>query len=288
MASRVKLPFILARAFVAAETMEGALPVLQRLYRQGLHTTVDVLGEHMATHERTVTARDTYVRLLETLGSTTGVDNNISIKLSMIGLAISESTCAHNLYPILETARKLNAFVRLDMEGSELLAPTLRIFEAALPEYRRHLGVVLQAYLHRTPDDVARMCSLKARVRLVKGAYKEPKSIAFQRMDRIRANFTACMRVLLTSGTFPAIATHDDLLLSETKAFALEKGVPPKAFEFQMLYRIRPQTQVRLVEAGYGVRVYVPYGDQWFPYYFRRLRERKENILFLFRNALRR
>ena len=288
MAVRVKLPFFLARGFVAAETMHGALPVLERLSRQGLHTTVDALGEDVTTLERTVAARDVYVQLMQALNSTPSVDNNISIKLSMIGLAISESVCMDNLLPILETARKLDGFVRLDMEGSALLAPTLRIFEAALPEFGRHVGVVLQAYLRRTPDDVARMCHLKARVRLVKGAYKEPARIAFQRLEQVRSNFLECMRMLLSSGTFAAIATHDDVLLSKTRAFAIAENIPPDSFEFQMLYGMRPQTQARLVGAGYGMRVYVPYGDQWFPYYYRRLRERKENALFFLKNALRR
>ena len=288
MANRFKLPFFLARGFVASETMEGALPVLQHLSSQGLRTTVDVLGEHELTRNRTVAARDVYIRLLQSLGATPGVENNISIKLSMIGLAITESVCADNLRPILKTARALNAFVRIDMEGSSLLTPTLRIFETFLPEYRRHLGIVLQAYLHRTPGDVARMCDLKARVRLVKGAYKEPERIAFQRMDQVRDCFKDCMQMLLRSGTFPAIATHDNSLLSATKAFAKEEGVPPESFEFQMLYRIRPQTQLALISEGYGMRVYVPFGDQWFPYYYRRLRERRENILFLLKNVLRR
>ena len=287
---RLKLPFFLAKGFVASETMEGALPVLQHLSAQGLGITVDVLGEHIKDRSRARASRDTYIALLKALAECHrlhGVDNNISIKLSMIGQVIDEDFCLDNLLAILNEARRQDAFVRLDMEGTQILDSTLRLFEAVYPTHGRHVGVVLQAYLKRTRSDVERMCDMNARVRLVKGAYKEPERLAYQRMDRIHDNFVACMKMLLSSGTFHGIATHDDRLLEATRSFAQAEGVAREAFEFQMLYRIRPQTQLRLVREGYRMRVYVPYGEQWFPYYFRRLRERKENVFFLLSHAFR-
>ena len=285
-----KLPFFLAKGFVASETMEGALPVLRGLTEQGLSITVDVLGEHVKARPRAIAARDAYIRLLQALSTSQnlyGVENNISIKLSMIGQVIDEDFCLENLFAILDVARKNNAFVRLDMEGTPILESTLRLFDTVYPSHGSHVGIVLQAYLKRTRRDVERMCDLKAHVRLVKGAYKEPAHLAYQSMERIRDNFVACMKMLLASGTYHGIATHDDRLLEATRCFADIENISPNAFEFQMLYRIRPHTQLRLAREGYRMRVYVPYGDQWFPYYFRRLRERKENVFFLLRNAFR-
>ncbi len=266
------------------------MPVLRRLTDQGLGITVDVLGEHVKDRARAEAARDAYVALLQALAESHrlhGVDNNISIKLSMIGQVIDEDFCLENLLAILDAARSQDAFVRLDMESTGILDSTLRLFDAVYPTHGRHVGVVLQAYLKRTRRDVERMCDMRARVRLVKGAYKEPERLAYQRMEQIRDNYVACMKVLLKSGIYHGIATHDDRLLNATQTFAQAEGISRDAFEFQMLYRIRPQTQLRLVQQGYRMRVYVPYGEQWFPYYYRRLRERKENVFFLLSHAFR-
>jgi len=179
------------------------------------------------------------------------------------------------------------AFIRLDMEGSDVTESTIGIFERVHSEYRDHVGIVLQAYLKRTRDDIENMCERGARVRLCKGAYREPASIAYLKMTQIRDRYMEYAQTLLSRGHFPGIATHDDLLIEATKTFAASQAIPLDQFEFQMLYGMRPDTQASIASEGYGMRVYVPYGNMWFPYYSRRLRERKENIFFLFRNLIR-
>ncbi len=283
----VRLPFFLARGFVAAETISGALPVIGRLHDEGLLTTVDLLGEHVKQRDYALRGRDAYIELLQALAAHDGLERNISIKLSMIGQIIDEDFCLDNLRAILKVAKATQAFVRLDMEGTSILESTLRLFEATFPDYRQHVGVVLQAYLKRTENDIERMCELKARVRLCKGAYKEPPRLAWQRMSKIRERYVAYMKELLKRGHYPAIATHDNRLIQATQAFAREASIDPGRFEFQMLYGLRSLTQHQIVKAGYNMRVYVPYGNMWLPYYSRRLRERPQNVMFLLSNVFR-
>ena len=259
----IRLPFALARGFVAAETLNGAIPVVKRLHDQGLLTTVDLLGEHVSRRNLALQGRDSYLQLLRALSSLPELERNISIKLSMIGQVIDEDFCIENLRILLDEAQLLNAFIRLDMEGSSVLNSTMRIFETVFPSYSAHVGIVLQAYLKRTVKDVEHMCDLGARVRLCKGAYREPATTALQRMPSIRSQFITCMQTLLKHGNYPAIATHDDHLIAATKSFALESSIAPEKFEFQMLYGLRPQTQKRIVRQGYNMRVYVPYGRMW-------------------------
>ena len=286
----MKLPFFLARRFVAAEKLEDTLPVLQDLHGKGLHTTVDLLGEYISERRLALLARDAYIDLLHTLAhehQNNGVDPNISIKLSMLGLKADEDFCLDNLRQLLAVATAHNAFIRLDMEGSDVTESTLRLFETVYPECPDRVGIVLQAYLKRTREDVERMCELNARVRLCKGAYKEPPEIAHQSMDVIREHFVAYMKMLIPNARYPGIATHDDLLIDATKQFVAEQRIDHDQFEFQMLYGLRPKTQQQIARAGYHMRVYVPYGTRWLPYYSRRLRERKENIFFLFKHMFR-
>ena len=278
----MKLPFFLARKFVAAETLEGALPVVRSIKAEGLSTTFDKLGEYVSDRSVATEAKDEYITLIRTLNEATGrIDQNISIKLSMLGQKIDEAFCIDNLHEVLTEAKQTGTFVRLDMEGTDITESTLSIFEKVYPDYRDHVGVVLQAYLKRTKEDIDRMCELQARVRLCKGAYSEPASVAWQDMPTIRDRFLEYMETLITKGRFPGIATHDDLLINATKAFVAERGISKDRFEFQMLYGLRSDTQRDIAGEGYGMRVYVPYGDQWFPYYSRRLRERKENVWFI-------
>ena len=274
---------------MAGETLDTALPTVRALRAEGLFVTLDLLGEDVADRAQAEAAALEYVRILRVLASEqTDLPPNISIKLSMIGQRIDQAFCVEKLRHILDEARELGGFVRLDMEGSDLRPVTLAMFEEVYPDYRAHVGVVLQAYLHRTAQDVARMCALGARVRLCKGAYKEPPEIAYQDMPTIREHFKREMAQLLTEGTYPGIATHDDELIAATKAFVKANDIPRDAFEFQMLYGIRPDTQRALVREGYNVRVYIPFGTEWGPYFTRRLRERKENVWFVAKNLFRR
>lgn len=283
----MKLPFILARRFVAAETLEETLPVVAALNERGMAVALDRLGEYTLSREQAGLARDAYIELVRTIKGGRGGGTyraNISIKLSAMGQKIDRDFCLSNLRKLLEAAQEHDVFVRLDMEGSDVTASTLEMFETVFPNFPEHVGPVLQAYLHRTAGDVDRMCDLNARVRICKGAYREPESIAFQQMEKIRERFLSYAYQLIRSAPFPGIATHDRRLIDATKAFAAGERIAPDRFEFQMLYGIRPDTRQRLVDEGFNVRVYVPYGTQWLPYFSRRLRERKENVWFVARN----
>lgn len=281
------LPFALARRFVAGETLDAALPAVATLLDEGLFVTLDLLGEHVRQPARAAASADAYRDLIARLADlrdrrglpaeTVG----ISIKLSMIGQVIGRALCETTLRSILDDARAADLFVRLDMEGTDLTESTLGLFEAVYPEYPDHVGPVLQAYLHRTAADVARMVDLNARVRLCKGAYAEPLTVAYQDMPTIRWHYRQHAARLVTEGRYPAIATHDDGLIAAVRQIADERGVSRDAFEFQMLYGLRPDTQRQIVRDGYRMRVYVPYGTEWVPYFTRRLRERKENVLFV-------
>jgi proline dehydrogenase len=294
----MKLPFFLARRFVAGETLDEALPAVRDLNTKGLHVALDLLGEHVRSREVATAACDRYVDLVHTLAEHTGRQtsgqtrngaprNRISIKLSMLGQLIDEDFCLGNLRRVLDAAATHDMFVRLDMEGSDLTQSTLDLFEAVYPDYAGYVGPVLQAMLKRTRGDVARMCDLGASVRLCKGAYAEPPATAHQNMDVIRARFLDYAQQLLQYTHYSGIATHDDRLIRGVKAFAQQERIDAEQFEFQMLYGLRHTTQVELAKAGYNTMVYVPYGTEWFPYFARRLRERKENVFFVMRNLVR-
>ena len=281
------LPFALARRFVAGQTLEDALPALDPLLDSDLFITLDLLGEHVHDRGRATGFADAYGDLVARLADHRDARGAapesvaVSIKLSMIGQVIDRDLCEANLRDVLTRARDADLFVRLDMEGSDITQSTLDLFEAVYPDFPDHVGTVLQAYLHRTAADVARMCELGARVRLCKGAYKEPPSIAYQDMPTVRWHYRQHAKALLTEGRYPGIATHDDQLIGAVRQFAEERGVDRDAFEFQMLFGLRPETQRQLVEDGYRMRVYVPYGTEWLPYFSRRIRERKENAFFV-------
>ncbi len=284
----MNLPFFLARRFVAGETIEEVLPVVDRLNADGLHVALDKLGEHVHDRDAAVAARETYVDLVRTLAGRSGDQyrNRISIKLSMMGQLIDEDFCLDNLRRLLEVAAEHDIFVRLDMEGSALTASTLDLFEAVYPDFPDHVGPVLQAMLHRTDRDVDRMCELGASVRLCKGAYAEPAALAYQDMPQIRERYLDYMERLLQHTSYSGIATHDDQLLRATKTFADRHDIAPDRFEFQMLYGLRRETQREMVREGYNMMVYVPYGTDWWPYFSRRLREKKENVWFVVKALL--
>ena len=285
----MRLPFFLAKRFVAAESLGETLPVAAALHRKGLRVTLDQLGEYISDPELAASSRDAYIELIRDLAnSAEGIDCNISIKMSMLGQKIDESFCLDNLHQLLCVAKENDAFVRLDMEGSDVTESTLSIFERVHPEYPNNVGIVLQAYLRRTSEDVTRMCELNARVRICKGAYKEPASVAYQNMNDIRDRFIEQTETLISRGRYPGIATHDDILIRQTKEFVRANDIPAEKFEFQMLYGIRPNTQISIASEGYNMRVYVPFGRMWLPYFSRRLRERKENVFFVLMNMFRR
>ncbi|WP_372904040.1 proline dehydrogenase family protein [Rhodohalobacter sp.] len=276
----MKLPFVFAKRFVAGETFESTVPKIKALNKKGIKVTLDLLGENV---KKKTTADDTvkeYIRLLNDIHEA-GLKSTISIKLTMLGLDIDSEYCRDNLYLLLDEAKRLDSFVRIDMEGSDYTQQTIDIYKEAFKQYGKHVGIVIQAYLHRTKEDIADIAELGADVRLCKGAYGEPERVALQNMPAIREAFKEYTKVLLEKTTFPRIATHDDELIEWVKEYTEEKKIGQARYEFQMLYGLREETMEQLTKDGYNTRVYVPYGTMWFPYFKRRLMERKENIFFV-------
>lgn len=275
-----------ARRFIAGETLAEAIAAARQLEGQGLLVTLDALGESVATGAEADAATRQYLTLFEPIAAS-GIGRNVSLKLTQLGLTIDRATCVDNLRRVLDGAGAHDFFVRIDMENSPFTTVTLEIFETMWQQGYRNAGIVLQSSLRRSESDVARMNELGARVRLVKGAYKEPKQVAYQAKADVDAAFVRIMRVLLTAGTSPAIATHDPAMIDATRAFAREHGIPNDRYEFQLLYGIRRDLQASLVREGRRVRVYVPFGREWFPYFMRRLGERPANVGFVIRGILR-
>jgi proline dehydrogenase len=278
------------RRFVAGETVEEAIAVVHQLNQEGLHATLDHLGEEVTSASQAGQATAQILGLLEAIEAS-DVQSGVSIKLTQLGLAFDPDLAAENLERIVGRAAQAGRFVRIDMESSEYVQPTLDLFEA-LWQRHKNLGVVIQSYLHRSDRDIARLIELGAPVRLVKGAYDEPPEIAYAQKSDTDESFIRLMEQLfsaraLASGVFPAIATHDTTLIEWAKAHTRRRNICPESFEFQMLYGIRPGLQRQLATEGYRVRVYVPYGEQWYPYFMRRLAERPANVLFLLHNLLR-
>jgi proline dehydrogenase len=275
-----------ARRFIAGESIDDAIDVARRLQASCLTTTLDYLGESVATIGEADAATRAYIGVAGRIADA-GVERNLSLKLTQLGLTIDRATSVDNLRRILDSAGAKQFFVRIDMEDSANTAVTLDIFETMWQQGYRNVGVVLQSYLRRSEEDAARMNALGARVRLVKGAYKEPKDIAYQTKADVDASFVRIMKLLLSEGTYPAIATHDPAMLETTRAFARDRGLSSTDYEFQMLYGIRRDLQTSLTRDGFRVRVYVPFGREWFPYFMRRLGERPANVGFVIRGLLR-
>jgi proline dehydrogenase len=274
-----------ARRFIAGETIEEAIDASRTLQSAGMLITLDYLGESVRTVDEATAATLEYVRLIKVIVAA-GIERNVSLKLTQLGIDIDRATCVDNLRRILEPASRCDFFVRIDMENSRYTERTLEIFETLWEQEYRNVGVALQAYLRRTPGDVKRMNELGARVRLVKGAYKEPPSIAYKRKEEVDAVFVQLSRELIDHGTYPAIATHDQQVIDTLRAYVDHLRVARDKFEFQMLYGIRRDLQVSLVSDGFRMRVYVPFGREWFPYFMRRLGERPENVGFVIRALL--
>jgi len=274
-----------ARRFIAGETVEEAIAVARALQSRGLLLTLDYLGESVQTLDEANAATREYVRLIDVIVAS-GIERNISLKLTQLGVDIDRATCIDNMRRILEPGQRHGFFVRIDMENSTYTDVTVEVFETLWQQQYRNIGLALQATLHRTEQDVRRMNELGARVRLVKGAYKEPASVALQQKTEVDAAFMRLTKLLIDQGVYPAIATHDEAILVETRNYVVNQRIPPDRFEFQMLYGIRRDLQTSLTGEGYRVRVYVPFGRQWFPYFMRRLGERPANVGFVLRAIL--
>jgi proline dehydrogenase len=271
-----------ARRFIAGETVQEAIEAVADLPGRGLRLTLDYLGESVASYQEAQAAAEEYVRIIHAIVRS-GIERNISIKLTQLGLDVDHATAVDNMRAILEPADAHGFFVRIDMENSPYTDRTLKVLDTLWQQGHRSIGTVIQSCLIRSPRDVQRLNDMGVRVRLVKGAYKEPTTVAFRGKAQVDAAFIELMQELLDHGTFPAIATHDPGMIRETQRYAQKKGYGKDRFEFQMLYGIRRDLQASLVAEGYGVRVYVPFGQQWFPYFMRRLGERPANVAFVLR-----
>lgn len=283
--NRLALRF--ARRFVAGETADAGTAAARALTQQGITTTLDLLGESVTDAHAAAAARDQLLDVLDAMAAAQ-VEVNLSVKPTQLGLDVDPDLCVAHLTALLERVRTLGGFLRLDMESSAYTDRTLDLFERTLhPVFGDHVGVVIQAALRRSPSDVDRLIRLGARVRLCKGAYRENAAVAFPEKSDVDRQYVALMERLLRDGNYPAIATHDEAMLQQTKACAARDGIDADRFEFQMLYGVRRDLQTRLRASGYRVRVYVPFGTQWYPYLMRRLAERPANVAFILGNMVR-
>jgi proline dehydrogenase len=274
----------LARRFIAGETKEEAVRAVRRLNGLDMKTSLDILGENVTSREMARDLADFYIDVLGTIASEK-IIANVSVKLTQMGLDIDDEFCYENVGRIITAAGENGNFVRIDMEGSAYTERTLNLVHRWAEKFE-NVGAVIQSMLYRSENDVRELVRRGIRVRLCKGAYKEPARVAFPKKEQVNENFVALMKILLDSGQFHSVATHDEAMIGATKEYARERNIGKDRFEFQMLYGINSQGQMRLVSEGYGMLVYVPFGTHWFPYYFRRLRERKENILFILKHLL--
>jgi proline dehydrogenase len=276
-----------ASRFVAGETSESAVNAARELARRGITSSLDFLGESVTVESEAAAARDIYLEMLHRMAAS-DVQVNVSVKLTQMGLDIDEDLCHANMVRILDQAKALGGFVRLDMEGSAYTQRTLDFFSRRLFEpYAAHCGVVIQSMLRRSEKDIEDLIAMKARVRLCKGAYLEPPEVAFPEKAEVDRNYVKLMLRLLTDGNYPGLATHDEAIIGKARAFVGRERIGLERFEFQMLYGVRRDLQLRLRRAGHNVRVYIPFGTQWYPYLMRRLAERPANIAFLIGNVVR-
>jgi proline dehydrogenase len=276
-----------ASRFVAGETVETGVGAAKALSRRGITSSLDLLGESVTVESEAVAARDLYLRMLDRMAEA-GVEVNVSVKLTQMGLDIREDLCRANMTAILDRAKTLGGFVRLDMEGSDYTQRTLDFFSHHLfPSYSAHCGVVIQSMLRRSADDIDRLIAMGARVRLCKGAYLESAEVAFPDKSDVDANYVRLMERLLRQGNYPGLATHDEAIIAKARELVNQEGIGGDRFEFQMLYGVRRDLQERLRQAGHRMRVYIPFGTQWYPYLMRRLAERPANIAFMMGNIIR-
>ncbi len=280
-----------ARRFIAGERLDEAIAVVRELNATNILATLDHLGENTTNEREALAAADEYLKILDAIAQT-GVQSEISLKLTQMGLDISFELCFQNMRRILERARAYQNFVCMDMESSAYTDRTLNLYEQLRREGFDNVGPVIQAYLKRSERDVERLIEWGVKVRLCKGAYQEPPEIAFPRKRDVDANYRKLLEMLFSpraqeNGVYPAIATHDEKIIRWATEYARTRGIAKDRFEFQMLYGIRRDLQMNLAHAGYRVRIYVSYGTHWYPYFMRRLAERPANVFFLLKNLVR-
>lgn len=275
----------MALRFVAGETVEDVLRAAQAVQQAGFSASLDYLGEHVTNDAEAGAARQVYLRLLEEIQARR-LNANVSVKLTQLGLDLSAERCREHLTVVVERAAAYGNFVRVDMEGAAYTERTLETVRA-VHRNLENVGAVMQSYLYRSERDTEQLLAEGVRIRLVKGAYDEPPEVAYPRKSDVDANYLGLMRRLLSSGLYHAIATHDPRILRATVEYARAQQIPPERFEFQMLYGIRRDLQARLLRDGFRVRIYIPFGGQWYPYLTRRLAERPANLLFFLRNLFR-
>ncbi|HUI77928.1 MAG TPA: proline dehydrogenase family protein [Bryobacteraceae bacterium] len=274
-----------ASRFVAGSTLQDALAAGRRINAEGLTLTLDHLGESVTSLEEAAGARDVYIKTLSAIHEN-GIRGNVSLKLTQFGLDLSAEQCRANVAQLVELANSLSSFIRIDMESHEYTDRTIQLVEDLHAQYGC-VGTVIQAYLRRSRADIERLCARDIRVRLCKGAYLEPAAVAYPDKADVDRNYVELMRLLLDQGHYPAIATHDERIIDETKAYAAKRQIAADQFEFQMLYGIRRDLQRQLVAQGYRLRLYVPFGQAWYPYFMRRLAERPANVFFIARHFFR-
>lgn len=277
-----------ARRFVAGETLDEVVAVIQRLNQRGLLATFDLLGENVTSADAARAAANDYIRILDAIEQLQ-LQSNVSLKLTQMGIDLDEAICLDNVRHVLTHAQQYGNFVRIDMEGSVYVQRTLNAYFKLRAEGFANVGVVIQSYLYRSADDIRTLAACGARVRVVKGAYSEPPELAFPKKADADANFRMLVQALwmpdaMDKGAIAALATHDENIIAWAKDEAARRGIRKDQFEFQMLYGIRRERQTQLASEGYRFRVYVPYGTQWYPYFMRRLAERPANIIFVLRN----
>jgi proline dehydrogenase len=275
----------MAQRFVPGEELDAAIAAARACNRAGMTVSLDYLGENVVTREDAERARASYTDALDRIAAE-GVDGNVSLKLTHLGLDLGGEFCAEQLRQVTRCAEQHGNFVRVDMEGSAYTDRTLRMVKQARAETSA-VGTVIQSYLYRSEEDIRALLEIGCRIRLVKGAYKEPPRIAFRGKKDVDANFVKLMKILLPSGIYNALATHDPKMIEAAIRFAAEQNITKDKFEFQMLYGIRTDLQNQLVRQGYRVRVYIPFGKDWFAYFMRRLAERPANVIFFAKNFLR-
>lgn len=278
----------LSSRFVAGMEIEDALRVAEAINRQGMKVSLDSLGESVTSDVEAHRSADIYHRLLDSIAEHK-LNANVSVKLTQMGLELSPDLAESIAEDLARHARAAGSFVRIDMEGSQFTQVTLDIVRRlhARAELRGHIGVVVQAYLYRSQADIEQLLADGIRVRLCKGAYKEPAEIAYPRKPDVDANFVRLSCLLLDSPVYHGLATHDEAMIAAAKSFAAQHAIDPSRYEFQMLFGVRRDLQRKLVREGYNVRVYIPFGREWYPYFMRRLAERPANVLFILRNLFR-